>query len=115
MQGHRTGCQLGNAKTKTDRAVIRHQKKDHGVGKEIEGTLTNRIIIIDDVITSGTSIIEVVRKYIIPRFGDNFVLDIFVLVDREQHSMKNVHSLATLSEIKKWKPLKEDISSYQSY
>jgi orotate phosphoribosyltransferase len=81
--------------------VIRQHQKDHGVGHDIEGTLTNRIIIIDDVITSGSSIKEAVQKYIEPRFGQDYELDIYVIIDREQHSLSSVHSLATLTEIKR--------------
>jgi orotate phosphoribosyltransferase len=81
-------------------AVIRQHKKDHGVGHEIEGILTNKIIVIDDVITSGSSIKEAVQKYIEPIFGQDYELDVYVIIDREQHSMSSVHSLATLTEIK---------------
>jgi orotate phosphoribosyltransferase len=80
--------------------VIRQHKKDHGVGHNIEGTLTNRVIIIDDVVTSGSSIKEAAQKYIEPVFGTDYELDIYVIIDREMHDLSNVHSLATLKEIK---------------
>ena len=88
-------------------AVIRLHKKLHGVGNEIEGQLSNRIAIIDDVITTGSSIKEAIQDYIEPEFDQDYELDIFVVVDREDHDLPNVHSLATLSEIKKWKPKKK--------
>ena len=94
-------------------AVIRLHKKKHGVGNEIEGQLTNRIAIIDDVITSGSSIKEVILDYIEPEFDQDYELDIFVVVDREEHDFPNVHNLAKLSEIKRWKPKKHtDIYQY---
>ena len=96
-------------------AVIRQHKKFHGVGNEIEGKLSNRIAVIDDVITSGSSIKEVVQDYIEPEFDQDYELDIFVVVDREEHDMPNVHSLAKLSEIKRWKPRKvEDEYRYST-
>lgn len=87
-------------------AVIRQHKKNHGVGNELEGQLSNRIMLIDDVITTGTSVKEIIQDYIEPVFDQEYELDIFVVVDREQHGLDNVHSLATLSDIKKYKPSK---------
>ena len=92
-------------------AVVRMHKKLHGVGNEIEGKLTNRIAMIDDVITTGSSIKEIIQDYIEPEFDQDYQLDIFVVVDREQHDLENVHSLAKLSEIKKWKPSGENTKS----
>jgi orotate phosphoribosyltransferase len=87
--------------------VIRQHKKAHGVGNNIEGTLTNKIIVVDDVITTGSSIQELAQEYIEPIFNKDYELDIFVIIDREQHGFKNVHSLATLSDIKKYRKGKE--------
>jgi orotate phosphoribosyltransferase len=86
--------------------VIRQSKKDHGIGKALEGDLTHNIILIDDVITSGSSIKETISNHIVPVFGDNYNLDVFVIVDRRenQESDFKLHSLATLDEIKKFDP-----------
>lgn len=84
-------------------AVIRQHKKDHGVGHDIEGILTNRVIVIDDVITSGSSIKEMASSYLEPRFGGNYEMDTYVIIDREAHDLSSVHSLATLSDIKRMK------------
>jgi orotate phosphoribosyltransferase len=54
---------------------------------------------VDDVMTSGSSVREIEEKYIKPRF-DDYNLSIFVIVDRQQHSMENVHGLITLQDIK---------------
>jgi orotate phosphoribosyltransferase len=85
-------------------AVIRQKNKDHGVGSAIEGRMLSRIALIDDVITSGSSVTEIIQNYIEPVYGADYELDVFVIVDREQHSMQNVHSLVKLSDIEQWKP-----------
>jgi orotate phosphoribosyltransferase len=90
-------------KAATPLAVIRQHKKSHGVGHSIEGSLTNKIIMIDDVITSGSSIKETLLDYVEPEFDQDYKLSIFVIIDREQHGLDNVHSLATLSEIRKFR------------
>ena len=84
-------------------AIIRQHKKDHGVGSEVEGTLNRNIVVIDDVITTGSSILEIENQY----FPNNYdSLNIFVIVDREQHPFKKVYSLMTLEDIKKYRPKK---------
>lgn len=103
-------------KTGIPLAVIRQNKKDHGVGNTIEGTLTNRIIIIDDVITTGLSINEALDQFVKPKFGSDYTLDVYVLVDRQEHQLENVHSILTLSEIEEWKPLEADNTyEYQAW
>lgn len=87
-------------------AVIRQNIRDHGIGRTIEGELTSNIIMIDDVVTSGTSIKETVEDYIAPAFGDNYNLDIFVIVDRREsnNGIERLHSLVTLDEIRQFEP-----------
>lgn len=85
-------------------AVRRQRSKLHGVGNEIEGELSKKVLLIDDVITSGKSIREVSQDVIEPVYDQDYQLDTYVIVDREQHDVKNVKSLLTLSEIRKWKP-----------
>lgn len=82
-------------------AIIRQRKKDHGVGHNIEGYLTNKIAIVDDVITTGSSIKEVIESFIKPKFGNDYEIDVFVVVDRQEHNMSNVHSVITLDQIRK--------------
>ena len=86
--------------------VIRQSKKDHGIGKALEGDLTPNVILIDDVITSGSSIRETIDNYLKPELGENLNLDIFVIVDRREKPDKDlkVYSLASLKEIKKFDP-----------
>lgn len=92
-------------------AVVRQHKKDHGLGNDVEGTLSDQIIIVDDVITSGSSILELANNYIKPKFGNDWTYHIYVIVDREAHSNvvgKEVKSLMTLQEIRDHKPPKVD-------
>ena len=63
--------------------IIRKQKKEHGTQKQIEGTITDnsRVALVDDVITTGGSLLEaakVIREY------NHIVEDAIVLVDREE-------------------------------
>jgi orotate phosphoribosyltransferase len=85
-------------------AVIRLNKKSHGVGAgALEGKLTEKILLIDDVITSGTSIKEVEETYIKPYFGTSkYDLRILTVIDRQDHNLKNVTSLLTLKDILKY-------------
>lgn len=86
--------------------VIRQSKKDHGIGKDIEGELTRNIIMVDDVVTSETSIHETTEHYITPAFGNDYELDIFVIVDRRKKPgiTERLYSLVTLEEIRKFEP-----------
>ena len=85
--------------------VIRQSKKDHGIGRNIEGDFTRNIIMVDDVVTSGSSIKETTENYIAPAFGKDYNLGLFVIVDRQEGSDKmSVQSLATLEEIKQFEP-----------
>jgi orotate phosphoribosyltransferase len=82
----------------------RKEKKDYGTKQMIEGVYTNGqcCLIIEDVITTGGSIVETAND--LSEAGIN-VQDIIVLIDREQGGKalleKNyrVHTLLTLSTI----------------
>lgn len=86
--------------------VIRQSKRDHGIGKALEGDITPNIILIDDVVTSGSSIQETIDNYIEPALGKKYNLSVFVIVDRREkiESDFKLYSLATLEEIKKFDP-----------
>ena len=85
--------------------MIRKEKKDHGTGKLIEGTLEigDRVLVVEDVITSaGSSItaIETLRK------EGAVVEDVFSVIDRESGGSDNLmqigvtlHPLVKASEL----------------
>ena len=61
--------------------LLRKEKKKHGTKQMIEGVTSNtkKIILIDDIITSGSSIQESLQYF------SNFeILDIITIIDREQ-------------------------------
>jgi len=88
--------------------VVRKQAKDHGLGKLIEGTIqpTDRALIVDDVLTSGGSVLKAVAA---AREAGLKVEHALVIVDRqeqegrariEQHNVQLV-SLLTIQDLMK--------------
>ena len=78
--------------------MLRKEKKNYGTKKMIEGinNNTNKIILIDDIITSGTSINESLIHF------NNFqIVDVIVIIDREQKKQCNFkyNSLYNITEI----------------
>ncbi len=83
----------------------RKEAKDYGTKKTIEGIFQpgQSCIVVEDVITSGKSIMETIQP--LQEVG-LFVKDIVVLIDREQGGKKflesqgfNVHSVCAISDI----------------
>ncbi|MBQ0105561.1 MAG: orotate phosphoribosyltransferase [Armatimonadetes bacterium] len=83
----------------------RKEAKTYGTGKLIEGKFepTDRVIVIDDIVTDGASKIETIGP--LKESGLN-VTDILVIIDREQGGTKlladagyRLHSVGTLSQI----------------
>lgn len=68
---------------------IRKLKKDHGISKWIEGDLQkgDRVIIIDDVATTGGSTISAIER---AREEGMEVVRVIVLVDRQEGGMENI-------------------------
>lgn len=72
--------------------IIRKEPKRHGLSKWIEGQLTKddkRVVIIDDVATTGGSIlksIEIIRN----EFPQIEIVKVIVLVDREEGAKENL-------------------------
>lgn len=81
--------------------MLRKEKKNYGTKQHIEGAYqTNQTcIVIDDVITTGTSIIETSHQLVASGL---VVTDAIALVDRSTskiHTEINLHSVFTLNEI----------------
>jgi len=88
--------------------IIRKEKKEHGTEKRIEGIVNKgeKILIIEDVATTGSSILEVAR---ILRNEGCDVERALVVVDREEGAEQNLLSnniqlipLTRISEIRKY-------------
>ncbi len=87
--------------------LLRKEKKEYGTGKRLEGNYQagQRCLIVEDVITSGKSILETVEVLVAEGL---IVEDIVVFVDREQGGAKHLaekgfrlHSICTVSTIVK--------------
>ncbi len=82
--------------------VVRKQAKDHGLGKLIEGAVRpgDRALIVDDVLTSGGSVLKAVQA---ARQGGLEVTHALVIVDREEQNARAIleaQGLAVLSLLK---------------
>jgi orotate phosphoribosyltransferase len=68
---------------------IRKNIKDHGTGKWIEGKVNpgDNVVIVDDVVTTGNSTIEAIKKATI--YGLN-VVKVVVLFDRQEGGIENI-------------------------
>lgn len=85
--------------------LMRKEAKAYGTGQWLEGVYKkgDRVVVIEDVITTGNSLLDVVK-----RLEDEGirVTDLVCIVDREEGARElltsngyNVHSLLTLSEL----------------
>jgi orotate phosphoribosyltransferase len=86
----------------------RKARKEHGVRKKIEGSLerNDRILIIDDLITTGESVIEAAEAV---RQQGGIASELVVLLDREQGGVESLrkanvepHILFRVSEAFEW-------------
>jgi orotate phosphoribosyltransferase len=68
---------------------IRKTQKDHGIAKWVEGDLAPgaRVVIIDDVVTTGGSTIQAIKR---AQETGLIVLRAVVLVDRQEGGMENI-------------------------
>jgi orotate phosphoribosyltransferase len=96
----------------------RKEEKNHGEGGDIIGYAPvpgDRIILIEDVITAGTAVREVMP--LLKRFGDVQVTDMFISVDRMEYGLDprktavmevedefglKVHALVTVNDVREW-------------
>ena len=86
----------------------RKERKDHGIGKKIEGRMVanDRVLMIDDLITSGKSVLQVAQAV---REQGGQVAELVVLLDREQGGREQIlssrirpHVLFNVSEAFQW-------------
>jgi len=86
----------------------RHARKEHGVRKKIEGILerNDRVLVIDDLITTGESVIEAAE---VVRDQGGVVNEMVVLLDREQGGQQRLrqariepHVLFRISDAMNW-------------
>ena len=83
--------------------IVRKESKEHGTGRQIEGNLApgSRVIVVDDVVTTGGSTLRAVEA---AEQAGHTVVAIFCIVDREQGGAELLerwpfYSLFTRSEI----------------
>ena len=98
----------------------RKERKEHGVRKKIEGEMerNDRIVMIDDLVTTGQSVIEAADA---AREQGGIVSELVVLLDREQGGQEDIrdhniepHVLFKISEAFDW--LREvDLLSKKDY
>lgn len=62
-------------------AMIRKGKRAHGTGSRIEGALSQEVVVVEDVATTGGSLVEALE---VLKEHDCTILDIVVIVDREE-------------------------------
>jgi orotate phosphoribosyltransferase len=84
---------------------VRKESKEHGRGRRIEGVLLpgDRVLVLDDVITTGKNVVEAVAAI---RSEGGLVEDAVVLLDRQQGGASNLrnigvklHSFSTMRRI----------------
>ena len=91
--------------------VVRKQPKGHGLGKRIEGAVTpnDRVLVVDDVLTSGGSILQALHAVEEEKLHASHAM---VIVDRQEQDGKqkveaegvSLISLLTLEDLKAAKP-----------
>lgn len=83
---------------------MRKGEKGHGMGKRIEGLLLpgDRVLLVDDLVTTGKSLLEATDKL---KAEGAIVTDALVLLDREEGGVQNlakkgvtIHSLLGIGE-----------------
>jgi orotate phosphoribosyltransferase len=72
--------------------IVRKEKKEHGTGKQIEGddVKGKKVLIIEDVTTSGGSVIKTIQ---VIRESQGIVDKVLTVVDRESGAEEKIKSL----------------------
>jgi orotate phosphoribosyltransferase len=87
--------------------IVRDKVKEYGMKNEIDGDLEpgSRVLVIEDVVTTGNSVLEVIHKL---RKNQFVVSDTIVLMERTSESRKNIEShnvyLNSLMNVKHLEP-----------
>ena len=91
--------------------VVRKQAKDHGLGKQIEGAIkpNDHVLVVDDVLTSGGSLLQAIQA---AKEAQLHVSHALVIVDRQEQNGKqkieaqgvSLISLLTLDDLKTAQP-----------
>ncbi len=71
--------------------VVRKKAKDHGLKNLIEGNIHNgdRVVIVDDVVTTGQSTIEAIEN---AKKQNLNIVKVIVLIDRQEGGRENIES-----------------------
>jgi orotate phosphoribosyltransferase len=69
--------------------TVRKEKKQHGTGKWIEGCAESPVAIVDDVVTSGGSVLKAIER--VKEEGLRIV-HVVALVDREEGGIANIQA-----------------------
>lgn len=72
-----------------DMFVVRKDQKTHGTRKWIEGCADSPVAIVDDVVTSGGSVIQAIEHC---REEGLEIIHVAVLVDREEGGLENIQA-----------------------
>lgn len=72
--------------------VVRKTAKSHGTMQWIEGNISNgdRVVIVDDVITTGKSTIEAIKK---AQEAGLEIVSVIALIDRQEGGKENVEAM----------------------
>jgi orotate phosphoribosyltransferase len=69
--------------------IVRKDRKDHGTRKWIEGCAEGPIAIVDDVVTSGGSVLKAIERCLEEKLA---IVHVAVLVDREEGGMDAIRA-----------------------
>lgn len=89
----------------------RKREKAHGEKRQVEGKMEkdDRVLVVDDIITTGGSVIEAVRSV---RENGGKVNDVLVLLDRTEGGAENLRNEDLyLSKVANVEPLVEELES----